>query len=108
MDVVVPGGLSGGLRQSFPGAPRLAAGEEYMIFLWTGRSGLTQVIGLSQGLFDVKTDARGELVIYRAASGERMLEPRTGREVEDEAVQMRMRDMSDRIGRALNSAAVAK
>src|SRR5713226_6239426 len=47
IDVAVPGGSAKGKRQMVPGAVSLDAGEEYIIFLWTSRSGLTQVIGLS-------------------------------------------------------------
>src|SRR5713101_1931584 len=51
IDIVVPGGVSSDRRQSYAGAPALADGQEYVLFLWTSKSGLTQVIGLSQGLF---------------------------------------------------------
>src|SRR5258706_3484995 len=50
LEVAVPGGSAKGQRQLVEGAPQLKAGEEYVLFLWTSRSGLTQVIGLSQGL----------------------------------------------------------
>src|SRR5690242_13838712 len=53
MDVATPGGAARGQRQKVAGAPSLLPGGEYVIFLWTSRSGLTQVIGLSQGLFRV-------------------------------------------------------
>src|SRR5580693_4961934 len=39
--VAVPGGVAGGVRQIVPGAPVLATGQEYVIFLWTSKSGLT-------------------------------------------------------------------
>src|SRR5580700_11752395 len=42
----VPGGVAGRFRQTVAGAPTLNTGQEYVLFLWTSRSGLTQVIGL--------------------------------------------------------------
>src|SRR5580658_3486423 len=56
IEVAVPGGAAQGVRQTVAGAPSLQVGQEYVVFLWTSRSGLTQVIGLSQGLFLVKSD----------------------------------------------------
>ncbi len=32
-EVMLPGGVAGGLRQSFPGVPQLQTGTEYMLFL---------------------------------------------------------------------------
>ena len=52
----MPGGVVNGIRQSVTGAPELKPGQEYVLFLWTSRSGLTQVIGLSQGLFKVSEE----------------------------------------------------
>jgi len=56
VDVVVPGGVAGNVRQSIPGAPSLSAGSAYVLFLWTGASGVTQVIGFTQGLFALAAD----------------------------------------------------
>src|SRR5690242_14609373 len=60
IEVAVPGGVTRGMRQMVPGAPSMAGGQEYVIFLWTSKSGLTQVIGLSQGLFSVAQNAAGD------------------------------------------------
>lgn len=53
IQIAVPGGVAGGIRQPVAGAPSLTVGAQYILFLWTSKSGLTQVIGLSQGLFSV-------------------------------------------------------
>ena len=45
LEVAVPGGVAGGLRQMVSGAPQLQPGGDYLLFLWTGRSGITQVTG---------------------------------------------------------------
>ena len=66
-EVAVPGGIAGNIRQEVAGAPTLKVGGEYVIFLWTSGSGLTQVIGLSQGLFNVAQDVSGNAVLVRAA-----------------------------------------
>ena len=50
----MPGGVANNLRQSFAGVPAFKAGDEYVFFLWTGKSGSTQVLGLTQGLFSVR------------------------------------------------------
>lgn len=102
MDVVVPGGQYGTQRQIFSGAPRLQVGDEYVMFLWTGKSGLTQVIGLSQGLFDVKRNAQGEAILFRAGSQETMLDPGTGQPIADTALTMRLSDLVGTISRKLN------
>ena len=101
VEVAVPGGAHGGLHQSFSGAPSLARDTEYVLFLWTGNSGITHVIGLSQGVFNLKKNQEGEVVVERAASREVMLDAKTGRQVQDEAMSMRIEDLRGRVERAL-------
>jgi len=101
LDVAIPGGWTRNLRQSFAGAPQLSPGVEYLFFLWTGKSGITHVIGLSQGVLDLVKDAGGNIMVARDATGELMLDPKTGRAVTDTAMRMRLREMSDRIQRTL-------
>jgi hypothetical protein len=74
-EVAVPGGTVNGTRQTVAGAPKLVDGQEYVLFLWTSPSGLTQVIGLTQGVFTVLKNAAGEATVVRAASTEPMLGP---------------------------------
>src|SRR5215472_13660975 len=59
VEVALPGGIANGFQQSFPGTPQLTEGKEYALFLWTSPTGLTQIIGLTQGLFDLSTDTSG-------------------------------------------------
>jgi hypothetical protein len=97
MDVVVPGGTSGVYRQTFTGTPKLTGGGEYVLFLWKGASGLTNIIGLSQGVFDLKRDGKaGEALAVRPAAAEVMLDS-SGRAVKDEPVQMRLHALRERI-----------
>lgn len=82
-EVAVPGGTLGGIRQSVAGAPKLVEGQEYVLFLWTSRSGLTQVIGLTQGVFRVLHRA----TVVRAAATETMLGA-GGRAVQDKNLSL--------------------
>jgi hypothetical protein len=97
-DVVVAGGTLGRTTQTFPGSPNLTIGQEYVFCVWKSRSGLTHVMGLSQGLFDVGKDASsGEVTISRGATSSVMLDGATGRQVMDQPVRMRLRDFSARV-----------
>lgn len=87
IDVAVPGGVVQNRRQSYPGAPALEINTDYILFLWTGPSGLSQIIGLSQGLINVKADASGNPVLSRCASHEQMLDT-SGATVTDTAFSM--------------------
>ena len=96
VQVSVPGGRSGNIHQTVSGAPTLATGSEYLLFLWTGRNGVTQVIGLSQGVFDLTVDAKGQLAVNRAAAREKMLDS-AGRSVADAPVNMSLADLDHMI-----------
>jgi hypothetical protein len=105
-DVATLGGAARGAMQSFSGAPTLKPGEEYVLFLWTGKSGLTQVIGLSQGVFEIKPEApassktaRAQAVAERPASSEVMLDA-SGAPVQDSALRMKVSDLKVRVQRA--------
>lgn len=100
LDVVVPGGVAGGLRQSFAGTPQLTQGAEYLLFLWTSPGGLTHVMGLTQGLMNLQTDSTGQLMAVRGASTETMLDS-TGQSVRDEPFSMRLTDLRARVGSTL-------
>ena len=97
IDVLIPGGSARGLHQDVSGAPKLLMGKEYLIFLWTSRSGSTYITGLSQGLFELGKNRSGELVASRAASGEPMLDRATWTPVKDESIQMRYTDITSRV-----------
>ncbi|MCC6860515.1 MAG: hypothetical protein IT158_18250 [Bryobacterales bacterium] len=101
LDVAIPGGATRNFRQSFAGAPQLAVGSEYLFFLWTGRSGITHVIGLSQGVLDLDKSAAGDVIVGRESISEPMLDPKTGRLAVDNPIRMRLIEMRDRIRRTL-------
>lgn len=100
-DVAVPGGAAGGIRQVVAGAPCLRVGGEYVLFLWTGRSGLTQIIGLSQGLFSLSHERA-----IRAAADEQMLDA-SGRAVRPETLTMPWSDLKARVQQALRTPSAA-
>lgn len=103
LTVAVPGGAARGVRQMVAGAPVLAGGQEYVIFLWTSKSGLTQVIGLSQGLFAVTQNSAGAAVIVRSPSISMMLN-QSGQAVTDQPVSMTLTALRSEIQSVLGSA----
>jgi hypothetical protein len=95
-DVMILGGTFKGTTQSFPGAPKLTEGEEYVLFLWTGRSGMTQIIGFSQGAFSLSMFAKSEQVEQKSAAGETLLDP-MGRRVSDDPIRMSLKTFKARV-----------
>lgn len=104
--VAVPGGVAGGMRQVVAGAPVLRAGKEYVLFLWTGRSGFTQLMGMSQGLFVVERTAAGDVQTTRPAAGEQMLDG-AGHAVRDEATSLPWSELKAKVTKALAAAPAA-
>jgi len=100
VDLAIPGGVANGVRQVW-GAPQLSAGEEYVFFLWTGKSGLTQVMGLSQGLFTVAQDGSKDPGVTHIATHELMLDRNTGRPVQDHTLTMPLSGLKAQIAAAL-------
>jgi hypothetical protein len=105
VEVALPGGTANGYRQSFPGTPQLTEGKEYLFFLWTSKSGLTQIIGLTQGLFDLSADASGVQTAMRGATSNSMLDPRTGQLVKDQSIQIQLKDLGTRVANTLGKGA---
>jgi hypothetical protein len=100
LDLAVPGGVLNGAQQSVAGAPSLTAGQDYFMFLWTSKNGLTQIIGLSQGLFQVITNSSGQVIVSRAGASERMLNS-SGQIITDLNIQMPLTQMVNRIQNVL-------
>lgn len=102
-DFLIPGGTANGLVQTFTGAPKFTGGDEYILFLWSGQSGVFQIIGLSQGKFDLKATSKGVATARREASGERMID-KSGNEVKEEPVEIQAAELRARVQRALSGA----
>ena len=105
VDVVVPGGTANNLRQIFAGAPQVQAGDRFVFFLWTGSSGLTQIMGLTQGLFQISAGASDDPQVTRPASSELMLDPGNGRPVKDQTLVMSLSALRSLIANGLNTGA---
>jgi hypothetical protein len=100
-EFVVQGGVANNLRQSFSGVPQFSVGDEYVFFLWTGKSGLTQLMGLTQGLFSVAQDGSPDPATTRMASHEVMLQRGTGQQVKDQTLVLTMSQLRSQIAAAL-------
>ena len=107
LELAVPGGVAGGVRQVVAGAPTLRSGKEYVLFLWIDRSGLTQLTGMSQGLFSVDRTVRGDGWASREAIGEQMLDA-AGRPVRDEMLSMSLPELKVKISKALSAPATPR
>lgn len=104
-EVLLPGGVAGGYRQSFPGVPSLSVGSEYVLYLWKSpKTGITHLVGLSQGIFNVTQQPDGTLQASRSRIGETMLDG-NGRQVVDHAIQMKLADMKSQVTAAVPGAA---
>lgn len=103
IDVMVPGGVANGVRQPVAGAPEFHPGEDYVLFLWTSKTGMTQVIGLTQGIFRV-TGTGGDPAIARAPSRELMLDAHTHQPVKDQELDMKLSQLRSAIAHTLGAA----
>ena len=103
VDLAIPGGAANGILRQSVGAARRSSipGAEYVFFLWTGKSGLTQVMGLTQGLFQVAQDGSKDPAVTRAASRELMLDHNTGRAVKDQTLVLPLSGLKSQIAGAL-------
>lgn len=101
LEFYVPGGTARGLVQIFTGTPKFTAGQENVLFLWSGRSGLNQVIGLSQGVFDIYTDGKGGVAAKRSATAERIVDA-AGQPVRDNGIEMNLSALRQRVSQVLN------
>jgi hypothetical protein len=81
--VSVPGGTIGRVKQSYAGTPNLKGATEYVVFIWRGKSGIQHIIGLSQGLFDLKVNAAGETVLTRGVLDAELVD-KTGKQVQSQ------------------------
>jgi hypothetical protein len=103
VELVVAGGVVNNLSQSFSGSPTLNKGGEFVFFLWTSRAGLTQIMGLTQGLFAIAPGAAADPMATRAASRELMLDPKTAQPVKDAMLAMHLSDLRSLIANTLNA-----
>ena len=103
VEVVVAGGVVNNLSQSFSGSPTLNKGDQFVLFLWTSRAGLTQIMGLTQGLFAIAPGASTDPMATRAATRELMLDPKTAQPVKDAMLSMHLSDLRSLIASTLQA-----
>jgi hypothetical protein len=101
LEVSVPGGQLNGVRQEVTGAPVLAEGQEYVLFLWASPAGITHILGLTQGLFSLSGTTGSDPTVSRRPSRELMLDRATGRPVRDEHVSLKLSELRSRISGGL-------
>lgn len=86
-EIAVPGGTVDRYRQTVAGAPELKSGDEYLFFIWTSKSGLPQIIGLSQGLLGINIGSLGKRTATRAPATETVIDPVTGKAAADQGLK---------------------
>jgi hypothetical protein len=101
VEIMIPGGTLNGAHQTFAGSPILNKGDNFVFFLWTSKAGITWITGLTQGLFNLASDGSTDPVAARPASHELMLDPSTGKQVRDTALNMRLSELRSRIAASL-------
>jgi len=97
LEVNLPGGKLGGYRQSFAGTPTLQPGAENVLFLWTSPRGFQHVLGLSQGVFDITTNSRGETVLSRGPVEDAEMLNSEGQAVADAGMKMSMSALKSKV-----------
>ena len=70
------GGEADGLQMHAPGAPRLQAGEEVVLFAYPAATGLWRMRGWSQGRYLVERDRSGRAFVRRDDAGLTLLPPK--------------------------------
>ena len=88
----------------FSGVPVLDQGAEYVLFLWTSSKGVTHVIGLSQGVLNLKMDSKGAVQAHRAAISDTMVDTKTGTVVTPDNVDMSLDSLRERVRCVLGGA----
>jgi hypothetical protein len=94
--VSLPGGSARGLKQVVPGAPKLRRYQDYVFFLWTSPRGVTQVLGLSQGLLEVRM-AGGAQTAERGPIADATVVDGSGAEIADQGVRLNLNDLRNRV-----------
>jgi hypothetical protein len=95
-DVYVPGGAINGYRQTFAGSPVLGTGSDFVVFIWTSPRGINQLIGLGQGLFEVKAGGSGDAILSRGPLDAEMVDS-TGRVVTDVGAKLTLSNLRGRV-----------
>ena len=101
IDVVLPGGTIGRSQQTFSGVPAFPANTDLVLFLWTSKAGLTHIIGLTRGVFQVSKDAEGQTIFSRESIRDGLIDSRTGRPATDGGMRFTAAEFTARVGRGV-------
>lgn len=101
VELALPGGKLGNEQQRFGGAPLLEPDKDYVLFLWTGPSGRTQITGFSQGLCELRVAADGSQRVVRRPSSDVMLSPDGSAASGDGALDMSLTEFARRVQAAV-------
>ena len=99
LQVAVPGGDYQGMHQAVTGSPGLQTGTEYVFFVWTAPSGANYIVGLSQGLFEVHTNASGAVVLTRGPADAKVINA-AGSGVNDRGLTLLLTDLEAKIAKS--------
>ncbi len=104
IEVAAAGGELGRRRQLFGGSPRLAPGTDYILFLWKGPSGRTQITGFSQGVCELRAGPDGRLRVVRRPSSDVVLTPDGSATAGDGSLDLALEEFTRRVHAALAEA----
>jgi hypothetical protein len=104
LEVALPGGRLGNKQQRFGGAPWLGEGVDYILFLWTGPSGRTQITGYSQGVCELLESSGGTARVVRRPSSDVVLTPSGSNAAGDGGLDLPLDEFSLRVAAALAGA----
>lgn len=105
VEVALPGGTLGNQQQRFGGAPLLEPDKDYVLFLWTGPSGRTQITGFSQGICELRSATDGSPRVVRRPSPDVVLSPDGAAVSGDGALDLPFDEFSRRVRAAAAGAA---
>jgi hypothetical protein len=105
IEVATPGGRLGDQQQRFGGAPLIEQGVEYVLFLWQGPSGRTQITGFSQGVCEVRTKPDGSVRVVRRPSSDVLIAPDGTAAAEGDGLDLPYEAFSQLLGEAIGGAA---
>jgi len=106
-EIMLPGGVANGLRQTVAGVPTLDQGSTYLMFLWAGPVGSPQLTGLTQGLFSVSANKSGALIATRFKTTEQLLDT-NGNSVPDKPITVQLNDLHRTVIQSLGETKVGK
>jgi hypothetical protein len=98
VDLMLPGGTAGNVHQVYSGMAHLVEGREYVLFLWTGKSGITQLIGFSQGVFELPKSASSRSMAVQQTTSATIVDASSRQVLTNyEGIRLRLSDLRTRV-----------